>query len=90
MAWQIQLPHFLNPSVTNSTAGRYWIKGSGGDAVILYAILCLWALKITVLNSQTLQEYRVRHGVAMRHVDIGLVFNGSCHYTTAGKHQCCL
>ena len=64
---------------------RFW-----GDAVILYAISCLWALKITVLNSQTLQEYRVRHGVAMRHVDISLVFNGSCHYTAAGKHQCCL
>ena len=60
---------------------RFW-----GDAVILYAISCLWALKITVLNSQTLQEYRIRHGVAMRHVDIGLVFNGSCHYTAAGKH----
>ena len=64
---------------------RFW-----GDAVILYAISCLWALKITVLNSQTLQEYRIRHGVAMRHVDISLVFNGSCHYTAAGKHQCCL
>ena len=64
---------------------RFW-----GDVVILYAISCLWALKITLLNSQTLQEYRVRHGVAMRHVDIGLVFNGSCHYTAAGKHQCCL
>ena len=62
---------------------RFW-----GDAVILYTISCLWALKITVLNSQTLQEYRVRHGVAMRHVDVGLVFNGSCHYTAAGKHLC--
>ena len=64
---------------------RFW-----EDAVILYAISCLWALKITVLNSQTLQEYRVRHGVAMRHVDIDLVFNGSCHYTAAGKLQCSL
>ena len=51
---------------------RFW-----GNAVILYAILCLWALKITV-----------RHGVAMRHIDVGLVFNGSCHYTAAGKHLC--
>ena len=60
---------------------RFW-----GDAVILYAISCLWAVKITVLNSQTLQEYRVRHGVAMKYVDIGLVFNSSNHYTAAGKH----
>ena len=59
---------------------RFW-----GDAVILYAISCLWVLKIMVVNSQTLQEYRVRHGAAMKDVDIGLVFNSSSHYTAAGE-----
>ena len=56
-----------------------------GNAVILYAISCLWALKITVINSQTLQEYRVRHGASMKDVDIGLVLNSSSHYTAAGE-----
>ena len=37
---------------------RFW-----GDALILYAISCMWALKITVVNSKTLEEYRVRHNV---------------------------
>ena len=56
-----------------------------GDAVTLYAISCLWALKITVVNSQMLQEYRVRHGASMKDVDIGLMFNSSSHYTAAGE-----
>ena len=56
-----------------------------GDAMIIYAISCLWALKITVVNSQTLQEYRVRHGASMKDVDIGLLFNSSSHYTAAGE-----
>ena len=59
---------------------RFW-----GDAMILYAISCLWALKIMVVNSQTLQEYRVRHRASMKDVDIGLVFNSSSHYTAAGE-----
>ena len=56
-----------------------------GDAVILYAISCLWVLKITVVNSQMLQQYRVRHGASPKDVDIGLVFNSSSHYTAAGR-----
>ena len=56
-----------------------------GDATILYAISCLWALKIMVVNSQMLQEYRVRHGASMKDVDIGLVFNSSSHNTAAGE-----
>ena len=60
-------------------------KRCWGHAVILYAISCLWALKIMVVNSQMLQEYRVRHGASMKDADIGLVFNGSSHYTAAGE-----
>ena len=56
-----------------------------GNTVTLYSISYLWALKIMVVNSQTLQEYRVRHGTAMKDVDIGLVFNSSSHYTTASE-----
>ena len=31
---------------------RFW-----GDEIILYAISCMWNLRITVLNSRTLEEY---------------------------------
>ena len=30
-----------------------------GDEVVLYAISCMWSVKITVLNTKTLQEYRI-------------------------------
>ena len=35
-----------------------------GDAVILYAVSCMWALKLTVIDSQTLQQYRVWYTVS--------------------------
>ena len=34
-----------------------------GDEVILYAISCMWGLKISVLNSRMLQEYRICHDI---------------------------
>ena len=58
-----------------------------GDAVILYAISCLWLLKITVVNSQTLQQYRVRHSAPLKNADLELVFNSSSHYTAAGRYS---
>ena len=58
-----------------------------GDAVILYAISCLWSLKITVVNSQTLQQYRVRHSAPLKNADLGPVFNSSSHYTAAGRYS---
>ena len=33
-----------------------------GDEIILYAISCMWNLRITVLNSRTLEEYQI-HGI---------------------------
>ena len=59
---------------------RFW-----GDALILYAISCMWALKITVVNSKTLEEYRVWHNAPLRKADISVVFNASSHYAAAGK-----
>ena len=55
-----------------------------GDVVILYVVSCMWALKLMVINSQTLQQYRVRHTVGLKDVNIALVFIASCHYTVAG------
>ena len=59
---------------------RFW-----GDALILYAISCMWAVKITVVNSKTLQQYKVRHTAGLRDADIALVYNSSSHYTATGK-----
>ena len=59
---------------------RFW-----GDALILYAVSCMWAVKITVVNSRTLQQYRVRHTAGRQNADIALVYNSSSHYTATGK-----
>ena len=36
-----------------------------GNKVVLWSVSMMWGLKITVVNSKTLQEYRVRHDMAM-------------------------
>ena len=59
---------------------RFW-----GDALILYAISCMWALKITIVNSKTLEEYWVQHTAPLKKADTGLVYNASCHYAAAGR-----
>ena len=59
---------------------RFW-----GDALILCTVSCMWAVKITVVNSKTLQQYKVRHTASLRDVDITLVYNSSSHYTATGK-----
>ena len=59
---------------------RFW-----GDALILYAVSCMLAVKITVVNSKTHQQYRVRHTAGLRDADIALVYNSSSHYTAAGE-----
>ena len=56
-----------------------------GDEVVLWSISMMWGLKIIVVNSRTLQEYQIHHDVAMQHVDVGLVYNASTHYSAAGK-----
>ena len=38
-----------------------------GDEVVLYAVSCMWKLKITVLNTKTLQEYRIPHDRVLDH-----------------------
>ena len=65
---------------------KFW-----GDALILYAISCMWVLKITIVNSRTLQQYKVRHAAGLRDADIALVYNSLYasslqNYTATGKH----
>ena len=60
---------------------RFW-----DDALILYAISCMWAFKITVVNCcKTLKEYHVHHTAPLKEANIRLVFNSSSHYTAAGR-----
>ena len=76
---QFPTPFSYKQCCRNVLDRHFW-----GDAVILYAVSCMWVLKLMVINSQTLQQYRVRHAAGLKDVDIALVFNASCHYMVAG------
>ena len=52
---------------------------------MLYAMSAMWNLCITVFNSETDEEYRVRHNVVMDHADINTVYNAGTHYSAAGR-----
>ena len=56
-----------------------------GDEVVLFAVSCMWSVKITVFNPKTLQEYRIRHDRAMEEADIVIVYNDLNHFNAAGK-----
>ena len=58
----------------------FWV-----DKIVLWAVSMMWGLKIMVSNSKTLQEYRVRHNCAFKHVNVGLVYNSYLHYSAAGR-----
>ena len=59
-----------------------------GDEVVLYAISCMWSVKITVLNMKTLQEYRIRHDRTMDAADIVITYNAHNHFNAVGKFRC--
>ena len=46
-----------------------------GDIVCLYLIASMWSLRVTVLNSSTLGEMRIRHNMSFSLVDLPIVFN---------------
>ena len=56
-----------------------------GDEIILYAISCMWNLWITVLNSRTLEEYRIWHSFSLVDADVGIIYNCGSHYSAAGE-----
>ena len=56
-----------------------------GDEIILYAISCMWNLWITVLNSRTLEEYRIWHSFSLADADVGIIYNCVNHYSAAGE-----
>ena len=61
-------------------------RGFWGEDVVLYSFSCLFDLKITVLNSRSLEEYRYRHNQPLGEADVVLVYNGNNHYLYVGKH----
>ena len=56
-----------------------------GDEVVLFVVSCMWSVKITILNTKTMQEYRIQHDRAMEHADMVMTYNGSNHFNAAGK-----
>ena len=84
MAYQMKMPSSICLLATNNTAGMSWTADSGGDAVILYVVLCMWVVKMTVVNRQMLQQYKVRHMVGLKDADIALMFNALSHHTAVG------
>ena len=56
-----------------------------GNEVVLFVVSCMWSVKITVLNTKTLQEYRIRHDRVMEDADMVITYNGSNHFNAAGK-----
>ena len=56
-----------------------------GEDLVLYSLASLFDLRITVVNSSTLEEYRYRHNLPLHHADIVLVYDGRNHYLFAGK-----
>ena len=55
-----------------------------GDEAVLWSISMMWNLKIRVVNSKTLQEFRIRHDCTLHHVDVALVYNSHTHYSAVG------
>ena len=58
-----------------------------GDEVVLYAISCMWSMKITAFNTKTMQEYRIRHNHMMDKVDVVITYNADNHFNVAGEYS---
>ena len=56
-----------------------------GEDVIIYAISDLFKIKITSIDVSRLDEFRCRHNQPLSAADAILIFNGSNHYSFAGK-----
>ena len=78
-------PSYTGPLMYKSYCRALLKRDFWGDEVVLYTISCMWNLHITVFNSHTDQEYRVRHGAIMDKADVNLVLNGRMCYSTGGK-----
>ena len=64
-------------------------RGFWGEDIILQAFSVMTKTRITVLNAEKLEEYRISHDLPMKKVDIVLIFNGRNHYSYAGESDVC-
>ena len=78
-------PSFRGPLTYKSYCRALLNKKFWGDEVILYAVSCMWNLRITVFNSHTDEEYCICHNAIMDQADVNLVLNGGMHYSAGGK-----
>ena len=76
---------FKGPLTYKSYCRHLLDKKFWGDEVVLYAMSAMWNLHITVFNSKTDKEYRVRHSVVMDHADVNTIFNTRTHYSATGR-----
>ena len=59
--------------------------GTWGDDHVLTLLSCMWQLKITILNADTLGETRIRHNDRLTDTELVVVFIGGDHYMGTGK-----
>ena len=57
-----------------------------GDEVVLHAISFMWSMKITMLNTKTLQEYRIWHDKVMEKADVIITYNAMNHFNATGTY----
>ena len=55
-----------------------------GDKIVLYAVSCMWNIKVTVLNMKMLQEYRIHHDCPLDGAEAGLTYNANNHFNAVG------
>ena len=80
-----ETPIFKCPLTYKSYCSYLLDKKFWGDEVVLYTMSAMWNLHITVFNSKTDEEYRVRHNAVMDHTNINTVYNAGTHYSAAGR-----
>ena len=54
-----------------------------GDEVVLYAVSCMW--NMTILNTKTLQEYRIHHDHPLDGAEAGLTYNANNHFNAVDE-----
>ena len=60
-------------------------RSTWGEDIVLHAVSGALKSAITVVNENTLHEYRIRHDRPLSAVDMVLVLTGGNHFVFAGK-----
>ena len=56
-----------------------------GDEVVLYAVSCMWNMKVTVLDTKMLQEYRIQHNHHLDRANAIVTYNANNHFNAVGE-----